>query len=113
MDHYLVGVASEPHTLRVPVVEVVLNSDATARPLGLTDGPELVEGGGTVDGGLVDTLGLADLVRAAVGGDTTLLLTVLAGVVGAVVFNDVVFDEGVAGPAIDGKVCVTLRVEGA
>lgn len=36
-----------------------------------------------------------------------------AGVVGAVVLDHVVFDERVAGPAVDGEVAVALGGEGA
>jgi hypothetical protein len=106
-------VGTELHALGSPGVEVGLHVDGTGAALVLADRPVLVEGLSTVDGGLVDTLGLGDLVRGAIGGDGALDCGVGGGVVGAEVLNDVVLDQRVAGPAVDGEVGVALRVVGA
>lgn len=90
---------------------VVLHGDAATDALLGADGPVLLEGAGTVDGRLVGASGNIEVVGTAVGGDAALVLGPAAGVVGAVRLNDVVLDEGVASPAIDGKVAVAAGVE--
>lgn len=52
-----------------PGVEVVLDGDGAADAVVAADRPVLVEGGGALDAGLVDALGLVDVVCVAVGGD--------------------------------------------
>lgn len=52
-----------------PGVKVVLDGDGAADAVVAADGPVLVEGGGALDAGLVDTLGLVNVVCVAVGGD--------------------------------------------
>lgn len=104
----LVVVLTELHALGSPGVEVGLHVDGAGAALVLADGPVLVEGLGAVDGGLVDTLGLGDLVGRAVGSDAALDGSLRGWVVGAEVLNDVVLDERVAGPAVDGEVGVAV-----
>jgi hypothetical protein len=91
-----------------PGVEVVGSSNGTRRTLVLTDAPVLVEGSGTRDRGLVSADTLVDIVDGAVSGDGAHVLKTAAGVVCAVGLEDVVLDEGVLAPAIDGEVRVTL-----
>jgi len=79
----------------------------TAELQGVSDRPELLEGLDAVDRRLVDTDGSDDVVLAAVAGDGTLLHSRGDGVVGAVGFDNVVLDQGVASPAIDGEVAVS------
>jgi hypothetical protein len=74
----------------------------------LTDGPELVEGGGTLDRGLVDTLGAVDIVGAAVTADGAEPLGAGGGVVGAEGLDDVVLDQRALGPAVHGQVAVDV-----
>lgn len=105
----LVVVGSELQAKLGPGVEVVGSGDGTGRALVLADAPVLVEGSGTRDGGLVGADTLVDIVDRAVGGDGTHVLETAAGVVGAVGLEDVVLDEGVLAPAVDGEVRVTLR----
>jgi hypothetical protein len=108
----LVVVLTELHALGSPGVEVGLHVDGAGAALVLADGPVLVEGLGAVDGGLVDTLGLRNLVGRAVCGDGALDAGRRGWVVGTKVLNDVVLNEGVASPAVDGKVGVTLGAVG-
>ena len=103
---------TELHALGGPGVEVGLHVDGAGAALVLADGPVLVEGLGAVDGGLVDTLGLRNLVGRAVGGDGALHAGSRGRVVGTEVLNNVVLDKGAAGPAVDGKVGVTLGAVG-
>lgn len=91
-----------------PGVKVVLHIDTAARALLLADGPVLVKSGGAVDGGLVDALGAVDVVDAAVRGDGPETGGARAGVVSAKVLDDVVLDERVARPAVDGEVRVSV-----
>jgi hypothetical protein len=58
-------------------------------------------------------LRLCDLVAGTVGGDGTLDLSLGGGVIAAEVLNDVVLDERVAGPAVDGKVGVAVVLVGS
>lgn len=104
---------AEPHSLGSPGVEVSLHVNGTGAALVLADGPVLLEGLGAVDGGLVGALGLGDLVRGAVGGERALDGGLRGGIVGAEVLDDVVFDQRVAGPAVDGEVRVAVGVVGA
>lgn len=78
--------------------------------LGGADRPELLEGLGAVDGGLVVTGGLEDVVRRAVAIHRSSLLGSRRGVVSAVRLDDVVLDEWVAGPAVYGEVAVAIGV---
>lgn len=107
----LVVVRAEVHAELRPRVEVVLHGDGAADALGGADGPVLLEGPRAVDGGLVRARRDVDVVGAAVGRDGALELAAAAGVVRAVGLDDVVLDQGVAGPAVDGEVAVALRAE--
>ena len=101
------------HTVLSPRVEVSLHVDGSTHTLLLANRPVLVKGPSTVDGWLVVAGGQRDIVSAAVTGDGSLPLSTRAWVVCAVRFDNVVLYQGVASPAIDSKVSVTLRVEGS
>lgn len=94
----------------LPGVEVSANVDRSAGSLLLANGPELLEGLSTVDGRLVDTGALEDVVVAAVDVDGALAGGAGRGVVGTEVLDDVVFDERVAGPSVDREVRVAVEV---
>lgn len=111
--HNLIIMASQGHSLLCPRIKVILHIDTPATALSLANAPVLLERAGAVDAGLVDARAERNVVGAAVGGDGSLALRVGGRVVGAVGFDDVVFDEGVACPAVDGEVTVSLRGEGA
>lgn len=106
----LVVVLAKVHALAGPGVKVSLHIDGAGRALVLTNRPILLKGPGAIDGGLVGTGRLSDLVGRSIRGDGTLVLGLGRGVVGAEVLNDVVLDKGVAGPAVDGKVGVAVVV---
>jgi hypothetical protein len=106
-------VLAEVEAIALPRVEMGAGVDGTARTVGLTDGPVLVERGRADDRRLVDALGAEDVVRRAIGSDRAEPLRPRAGVVGAEVLDDVVLDERVGRPAIDGEIAVAARVEGA
>lgn len=105
----LVVVGTELQSKLGPGIEVVGSSDSTRRTLVLADAPVLVKGSGTRDGGLVGADALVDVVNRAIRGDSAHVLETTAGVVGAVGLENVVLDEGVLAPAVDGEVGVTLR----
>lgn len=75
--------------------------------------PVLLKGPCTVNGGLVVTCRGGNVVSTTVSLEASLALGSTAGVVCAVGFNHVVFDERVAGPSVHGEVAVALRVEGS
>lgn len=108
----LVVVRSKLHALGGPGVKVSLHVHGTRAALVGADRPVLLEGLGAVDGGLVGALGLRDLVRGAVSGQGALYGRLGRGVVGAEVLDDVVLDQRVAGPAVDGEVGVAIGLVG-
>lgn len=65
---------AELHVGGAPGVEVVGHGDGSAGALAATDGPELLEGGGSLNGGLVGARGDEDVVGAAVGCHGALVL---------------------------------------
>ena len=83
-----------------------LDSNATTNALIPPHTPKLLESSRAIDGRLVGTRSLQDVVCAAVRLDGTLLLSSRRGVVGAIGLNDVVLDERVAGPAVERNVRV-------
>lgn len=86
---------------RGPSIEVVLHSNSSAGPGRVPHGNVLVEGRCALDGRLVDTGILPDGVSGSVAGDGSLDGTLCWVVV--VVLHDVVLNQWVGAPAIDGK----------
>ena len=109
----LVVVLPKIHAMRSPGVEVVLHVDSASDALGGADGPVLLKGLGSVNGGLIRASRDVDVIGPAVGRDGALVLPPAAGVVGTVGLNDVVLDQGAPCPAIDGQVSVATRAERA
>lgn len=68
----LVVVRAQVHAKPSPCVEVGSGVHATAGAVILADGPVLLKGRGTLNGGLVGAGGLQDVVGATVGGDRAL-----------------------------------------
>jgi len=92
-------VGSKAHSVRCPLLEVVLEGDsAAAAPRG-SDAEVLVEGRGSLDGRLVDLLVLPDGVCSAVTCESPLDGSLLRRVLG--IFHDVIFNKRIGGPAID------------
>lgn len=94
---------SEVQAKLSPRIEVALRRDGSASgPLGLPVANVLPEGRSSLNGRLVHLLVLPDVVDRAIAGDRPNLLAL--GRTGAVagVFLDVVLDERVGGPAVDG-----------
>jgi len=106
--HNLVVVATQVQAQLLPSIEVVGGSNSSGGSLAGTHGPVLLEGRSTKDRRLVGAGGLEDVIGGAVAGDTADLLGGARGVIGAEVFDNVVFDERVGGPAVDGKVGVSV-----
>lgn len=108
-DDLVVVLSSESHAGRVPCVEVAAHGDGAAAALGLADGPELVEVlSVAVDGGGVGAAAAEEAVNATVAGDAADAGGAARGVVGAKVLDDVVLNQRVAGPAVDGEVAVAV-----
>lgn len=92
---------------------MVRSRNSAANTLALANGPVLVEGSGALDRWGVDTGVLVDLVGAAIGVNGALVGATSRGVVVAEGLNDVVLDEGVGGPTVDGEVAATVGVVAA
>ena len=96
-----------------PSVEVSTGVDRAAGTLVAADRPVLLESAGTLNGGSVGAGAGVDVVDGAVDVDLSLLGGARRGVVGSKVLDDVVLDQRVAGPAVDGEVAVAVGLVGA
>jgi hypothetical protein len=95
-------VLTELHALAGPRIKVSLHVDRTAGALVLANRPVLLKGRGAINRRLVGAGSLRNLV-----------LRLRRRVVRAEVLDNVVLDERVAGPAVDGEVGVAVGVVGA
>lgn len=96
-----------------PGIEVVANVDRAAGAVVAAHRPVLVKGGRADDGRLVDALRAVNIVDAAVRRHLAQLGRARGRVVGAKVLDNVVLDERVLGPAVDGEVAVAVGVVAA
>jgi hypothetical protein len=92
---------------------VVGSSNGSAGALVATDRPVLVESSSAGDGRLVDLGVGVDIVDGSITGNSSLVGHAVSGVVVAVVFQDIVLDEGAGGPAVNSEVSITGGAEGA
>lgn len=106
----LVIMLAQAHALGSPLIEMCLYVDCSAGSLVDADAPELLEGLGALNGRLVHTGALCDLVAGAIHGEGALVGRLRRRVVVAEVLDDVVLDQRTGGPAVDGEVGVSLRV---
>lgn len=104
----LVVVRAQRQASLGPRIEVGGHVDRPAGPLGLPNRPVLVEGRRAVDAWLVDPLRPVDVVSTAVRRHGTEAGSPSAGVVGSEVLDDIVLDQRVPCPAIDGEVRVAI-----
>jgi len=91
-------VAAQVHAVLPPGVEMACSADGTADltarvPLGVADGPELLEGLRAVNRRLIVAGSLEDIVVGTVAVDGTFPLGSGGGIVRAVRLDDVVLDE--------------------
>lgn len=107
----LVVKVTHVHAESSPSLEVIRSGHGTTRPLVPTNRPVLVEGCSASDGGLIHLLVLVDVVDRPITGDLSLLGHAATGVVAAVVFQDVVLDQGTGSPTIDGEIGIPGRVK--
>ena len=98
-------------TILAPRIEVVPSINRATTALRGADREPLSESRSTGNGRLVDTLRGVNVVSTAVGAESAFELGAAAGVVGAVVLHDVVLDQRVAEPAVEGEVGVAAWVE--
>jgi hypothetical protein len=108
----LIIMRAQPHPICRPRIEVILHIDTARTALTLPNTPILLKGANTINRRLVSASRHSNVVGSAVGSDSALALRVGGGVVCAVGFDDVVFNERVAGPAVNGEVAVALGLEG-
>lgn len=107
-DNLVVMVAIDVQSGSAPRIEVAASLHGAARALVDADGPVLVKSADTVDARLFVTGALAKPIGAAVAGHCAQIAGSGRRVVGPEILNDIVLDERVAGPAVDGKVAVTI-----
>lgn len=107
-DLIVVGAKVEADVL--PGLEMSTGVDGSAGTLVASDRPVLLKGLVTVNGGGIDTGADVDIVDRSVNIDLTLLLATGRGVVSTEVLNDVVLNERVAGPTVNGEVAVAVGV---
>jgi hypothetical protein len=97
-----------------PRVKMRLDINSASNTLLLPHTPKLLERTCAVDTRLIRPRRLQNIICGTVGCDRSVLLGCTARVVTAVRLDDVVFDPGVAGPAVEGDVGVYVgRVPGA
>lgn len=94
-----------------PGIKVRANVDTPTAPMVLAHRPVLVERSRPDDAGLVDARALGDGVGATVLGEGAEVGRARRGVVGAKGLDNVVLDQRVLGPAVDGQVAVARGVE--
>lgn len=104
---------TQRHSLRSPRIKMILHVDTARAALALPDAPVLLKGARTVNRRLISAGRNSNVVCAAISCDCAFALRVRRRVVGAIGFHNVVFDQGVARPAVDSEVAVALRGEGA
>lgn len=97
----------------LPSSNVVLEGNGTAGALALTNRQVLIESGGALDRRGVGANDLINVIGRAVRHDGALVGACRPGVVGAVRINDIVFDQGGSGPAVEGEKAVATGAEGA
>jgi hypothetical protein len=104
----LVVVGTELHAVLLPSIKVSTDIDATSGSVVLANGPVLLKGLSTINGGSVGTGLGEDVVGAAIDLDSSLLLSSGGGIIITELLNDVVLDQRVSGPSVDGEVAVAV-----
>lgn len=112
-DDLVVPLGAKVQTRGLPGVKVVRRSDGAARALRGADGPELLEGRGAVDGGLVNARADEDIVGAAIRRYAPAAGGTARRIVSAKVLDDVILYQRVPRPTVDGQVAVPIRVVAA
>jgi hypothetical protein len=107
-SHNLVVVISEPQSVGIPGVEVGLHVDTSAGALVPANREILLKCANSINRGLVDASLGVNVIGASVGVDGALIVASAAGVICAKVLDNVVLNQRVASPAVDGEVTVAL-----
>jgi hypothetical protein len=110
---YHVIVRSEFQAKFLPGLKVVPRRNCTTDPLLSANRPELLKSTSSLNGWLVDAGTSINVVRATVRLYRATLFSLTGRIVRAVRFDDIVFDQRVASPAIESKIAVFLWVESA
>ena len=91
-----------------PGTEMGAYIDGSAGAFALTDGPELLEGLGTINGGLVDTGALGDVIDGPVKSHLTFPLSIAGWIIRSKILNNVVLDKRAPRPTVDSEVGVSV-----
>lgn len=112
-SHDHIVVPTQPHSPLRPLVEVFLGSNRPTHALLGPHRPILLEGPCPLDGWFVRPRTLVDFERAFIDGEVALGSPRLVGGEVGVRFEDVVLDQGIPSPAIDGEVAGPGGIVGA
>ena len=117
-DDLVVVLTTKGHSITSPSVEMARNVDTAANRssggfLWVPDTPELLECSRTVDGRSVVSPGGKYVVPTAITCDGALQLCSGRRVVRAVRLDDIVLDENIASPTVDGQVAIIVGVVGS
>jgi hypothetical protein len=96
-----------------PSIEMRSHVDSATNTLRLPDGPILIKARSTHNGRRIGTAVQIDVVRRAVDSDAAFQLSASGWVISAEGLDDVVLDERVLGPAVNGEVAVASGIEGS
>lgn len=72
----------------------------------------MLKGHCALDGGLVRACAHVDIIHSSIGGDGALFCGAGGRVVSAEVFNDVVLDERIGGPTVNGEITIAIGAVG-
>lgn len=95
------------HSKVIPSIKMISSSNSSLRTLILTNRPVLRKSGSTLNRRLIDSFTGVNVVNTSITGDGALLGCATGGVISSEVFDDVEFNQGVLGPAVDGEVAVS------
>jgi hypothetical protein len=112
-SHNHIIMPAQLHPQLGPLIKVLLRRHSAPNPLLLADRPVLLERACALDRRLVDACAGEDLVRALVKREVALGRPRLVGRQVGVRLDDVVLDQRVARPAVDGQVAGPGGVVGA
>ncbi len=102
--HNCIIMAPQLHAILRPLIEMRLGGHRAAHPLLLSHRPELLERPGALNRRLVDPRARKYFVLAFLRREVALGRPRLVGCQVGVGFDDVVLDQGVACPAVDGEI---------
>lgn len=109
----LVVVRAEAHAMRGPGTEVVAGGNGSGASVRLANRPVLLECSSALNGRRIGSGSLVDIVCGAVRLNSAFQSSTCRRVICAEALDDVVLDQRIGGPAVDGEVAVPVGTVGA